>query len=176
MTFCLIRFEVANIFRRILYVPPGPVRCNTFLASLSTEQKEKWINECHQRMEETYLRDVDLSIPLFWVTATLSRLMLSKLWLVVYHPYQRLDMGASLPQEKKDKLFLTSLESIEYGCLLENDRRTKKWGWLFRTCKSYLDHTDRQIVPLPFLFIMHLARSLISSLRCTMALYRLLIV
>jgi hypothetical protein len=27
MTFSLVRFEVANILRRIQYIPPGPVRC-----------------------------------------------------------------------------------------------------------------------------------------------------
>jgi hypothetical protein len=38
-----------------------------------------------------------------------------------------------LPQETKDKLFITSLENIEYSILLETEARTMKWGWLFRT-------------------------------------------
>lgn len=41
--------------------------------------------------------------------------------------------GATLPQETKDKLFITSLENIEYSILLETEARTMKWGWLFRT-------------------------------------------
>src|SRR4051812_49305435 len=41
--------------------------------------------------------------------------------------------GATLPQETKDKLFITSLENIEYSMLLETEARTMKWGWLFRT-------------------------------------------
>lgn len=41
--------------------------------------------------------------------------------------------GATLPQETKDKLFVTSLENIEYSILLETEARTMKWGWLFRT-------------------------------------------
>ncbi|KAF2119549.1 fungal-specific transcription factor domain-containing protein [Lophiotrema nucula] len=133
MTFCLIRFEVANIFRRILYVPPGPNRCNQFFATLTIPEKEKWISECHQRLEDKYLKNCDMSIPLYWVTATISRLVMSKMWLIVYHPHQRRDGGASLPQETKDKLFITSLENIEYSLLLETEARTMKWGWLFRT-------------------------------------------
>src|ERR1700749_1998192 len=129
MTFCLVRFEIANIFRRILYVPPGPVKCNTFFATLTVEQKEKWIAECHKKIEETYLQDIDLSVPLYWVAATLSRLILSKMWLVVYHPFQRLNGGASLPQATKDKLFISSLEGVEYSVLLDTDPRTRKWGW-----------------------------------------------
>lgn len=42
-------------------------------------------------------------------------------------------LGATLPQETKDKLFITSLENVEYSILLETEARTMKWGWLFRT-------------------------------------------
>ena len=133
MTFSLIRFEVANIFRRIMYIPPGPVKCTELFANLTIPEKERWITECHRQMEDKYLKGCDMSIPLCWVTATISRLIMSKMWLIVYHPHQRKDGGASLPQETKDKLFITSLENVEYSILLETEARTMKWGWLFRT-------------------------------------------
>ncbi|KAF1831379.1 hypothetical protein BDW02DRAFT_505413 [Decorospora gaudefroyi] len=133
MTFCLLRFEIANIFRRIVYIPPGPNKCHEFFSGLTIEQKEKWIKDCHHAIEEKYLKDCDMTVPLCWVTATISRLIMSKMWLVVYHPHQRKDGGATLPQETKDKLFITSLENIEYSILLETEARTMKWGWLFRT-------------------------------------------
>jgi len=60
-------------------------------------------------------------------------LMMSKMWLMVYHPFQRQNGGATLPDDIKDKLFITSLENIEYSILLETEARTMKWGWLFRT-------------------------------------------
>ncbi|EDU43367.1 conserved hypothetical protein [Pyrenophora tritici-repentis Pt-1C-BFP] len=133
MTFCLLRFEIANIFRRIIYVPPGPNKCTEFFAGLTIEQKEKWITECHQAMEAKYLKNCDMNIPICWVTATISRLIMSKMWLIIYHPHQRKDGGITLPQETKDKLFITSLENVEYSLLLETEARTMKWGWLFRT-------------------------------------------
>ena len=134
MSFCLIRFEVANTFRRINYIPPGPPRaCGEYFASVTLQDKEKWITECHQRLEDRYLKHCDMSVPLFWVTATVARLMMSKMWLMVYHPFQRQDGGASLASETKDKLFITSLENIEYSLLLETEARTMKWGWLFKT-------------------------------------------
>ena len=133
MSFCLIRFEVANTFRRINYVPPGPQRCNEFFTNVTLQDKERWITECHQRLEERYLKHCDMSVPLFWVTATVARLMMSKMWLMVYHPFQRKDGGQSLPPETKEKLFITSLENMEYSILLETESRTMKWGWLFKT-------------------------------------------
>jgi len=93
MTFSMIRFEVTDILRNILYIPPGPNKCNEFFANLTISEKEKWISDCHQRLEDRYLKDSDMSIPLFWVTATISRLIMSKMWLIVYHPYQRRDGG-----------------------------------------------------------------------------------
>jgi hypothetical protein len=134
MSFCLIRFEVSNTFRSINYIPPGPPKqCTEHLAGITLQEKEKWITECHERLEERYLKDCDMSVPLFWVTATVARLMMSKMWLMVYHPFQRQDGGATLTPETKEKLFITSLENIEYSILLETEARTMKWGWLFKT-------------------------------------------
>lgn len=133
-TFCLIRFEVANTFRRLNYVPPGnPRQCGDYFASVSHEDKERWITDCHRRLEDRYLKHADMSIPMNWVTATVARLMMSKMWLMVYHPFQRQNAGASLSDETRDRLFITSLENIEYSLLLETEARTMKWGWLFRT-------------------------------------------
>lgn len=133
MTFCLIRYEVANTFRRIVYIPPGLRQSNEFFSTVTLERKETWISECHERLEERYLKHCDMTVPLYWVTATVARLMMSKMWLLVYHPFQRQDGGASLPAETKDKLFITSLENVEYSLLLETEARTMKWGWLFKT-------------------------------------------
>ncbi len=133
MTFGLIRFEVLAVFRRLIYVPPAPLRCSIMFATASLEKKEKWIAGCQERLEERYLRHCDMTVPLDWVIATIARLIMAKLWLMLYHPFQRMNGGAGLSQEVRDKLFVTSLESIEYSLLLEREHRTAKWGWLFRT-------------------------------------------
>lgn len=134
MSFCLLRFEVANTFRRLNYIPPGPPKqCTEYFQSVTLQDKERWITECHQRLEEQFLKHCDMSVPLFWVTATVARLMMSKMWLMVYHPFQRQDGGATLSEEVKQKLFITSLENMEYSVLLETEARTKHWGWLFKT-------------------------------------------
>jgi len=134
MSFCLLRFEVANTFRRLNYIPPGPPKgCTEFFSSVTLQDKERWITDCHKRLEERYLKHCDMSVPLFWVTATVARLMMSKMWLMVYHPFQRQNSGATLSDEVKEKLFITSLENMEYSLLLETEARTMKWGWLFKT-------------------------------------------
>jgi len=134
-TFSLIRFEVAITFRRLHFQQPLTGFHGSFAEAknISLEDKERCVEQCHQRLEEKYLRHCDMSKPMHWVICTVARLIMAKMWLVIYHPYQRIDGGASMPQETKDRLLLTSMESIEYAVLLQTEARTLKWGWLFKT-------------------------------------------
>lgn len=133
MTFDLIRYSMSITVRRLSYAPAGEGRCRTMNASLSVEDKERMIEDLHQYLEKKYLTHCDMSVPLHWVAATVARLILAKMWLVVHHPFSRSDAGEGLPQETKDRLFRTSLEVIEFSRLLETEKTTLKWGWLFRT-------------------------------------------
>jgi GTPase SAR1 family protein len=75
---------------------------------------------------------------IYWVAATVSRLILAKMWLKLHHP--RLSkMAVNEKPELRDRVFATSIEVIEFGHLLESNENTAKWGWLFRTymqCES----------------------------------------
>ncbi|KAL2042014.1 hypothetical protein N7G274_005202 [Stereocaulon virgatum] len=133
MTFDLIRFSVSTTVRRLSYAPAGPGPCRTKSMGLSLEDKEHLIDELHQYLEKKYLRHLDTTIPLHWVAATVARLIMAKMWLIVHHPLSRVDRGAGLSRDVEDRLFLTSVEVIEFSRLLETDKATVKWGWLFRT-------------------------------------------
>lgn len=133
MMFDLIRYTVSTTVRRLSYAPPGPGPCRERNARITLEDKERLIEELHQYLEKNYLNYCDMNVPLDWVAATISRLILAKMWLIVHHPFKREDGGAGLPQETKDRLFLTSIEVIEFSRLLETETTTLKWGWLFRT-------------------------------------------
>ena len=133
LSFSLIRFEVANTFRRLNYVPPGLKGHNEVHTAATLQEKEHWIAACHDQLETKYLKHCDMTVPIFWVTATVARLMMTKMWLMIYHPFQRLNGGADLPDDIREKLFITSLENMEYAVLLETESRTVKYGWLFKT-------------------------------------------
>jgi hypothetical protein len=57
------------------------------------------------------------------------------MWLMAHHPlqYTSSDEKVEFSQGIRDRLFVTSVEIIEFACLLENNENTAKWGWLFRT-------------------------------------------
>jgi hypothetical protein len=132
MTFCLIRFELSIFSRRFNFTSPGDADGST---DLTLEEKERLIDECHRRLEEKYLRHCDMNSPIYWVAATVARLILAKMWLMVHHPrsFSLTSEGSNLSSEIRDRVFITSVEVIEFSHLLEKNQNTAKWGWLFRT-------------------------------------------
>lgn len=130
MTFSLIRFEVGVTMRRLVNVTSGDPY-GEVTAARTLEEKEKLIDICHRRIEERYLQHCDMSVPIFWVTATVGRLIMAKMWLMIHHPLQR--EKPTMSADVRDRLFVTSVEIIEFSRLLEVNESTSKWGWHFRT-------------------------------------------
>jgi hypothetical protein len=129
MTFALMRFDITVALRRVGHscpnnnIPgpqePSPERCG------------KLIQAVNKRIEERYIRQCDMNVPIQWVTATVARLILTKLWLVVHHPMTRPYQGLNLTNSSRENLFHTSVEVAEFARLLSNDKNTQKWGWMF---------------------------------------------
>lgn len=132
MTFCLIRFELGKFARENFFgLPNWPGRT----PELTVEEKEKLIDDCHRELEEKYLRHCDMSIPIYWVTATVARLILAKIWLTLHHPrsFTSNSERSALSPATRERLFITSIEVIEFSHLLISNENTAKWGWLFQT-------------------------------------------
>ena len=75
MTFDLIRYEVSTTVRRLTYVPPGKSPCRFKSLNASVEDKERLIEKLRTHLEDRYLKYCDMSVPLYWVTATVARLV-----------------------------------------------------------------------------------------------------
>ncbi|EXJ86279.1 hypothetical protein A1O1_06649 [Capronia coronata CBS 617.96] len=134
MTFCLIRFELSTFSRRLNSMSSRGEDGQSSPESTLME-KERLIDEYHRRVEEKYLRHCDMNVPIFWVAATVARLMLAKIWLMVHHPrsFSPTNHASVLPPESRDRVFVTSVEVIEFSHLLQKHENTAKWGWLFQT-------------------------------------------
>lgn len=132
MTFCLLRCEITSALRRANYTCPGS-RFRMGDTAPSIERCEKMIQIISNRVEARYIKHCDMNVPIQWASATVGRLILAKLWLIVHHPMTRKDRISNVSQATRESLFLTSIEVLEFGRLLEADPKTSKWGWLFRT-------------------------------------------
>ncbi|PQE29949.1 fungal specific transcription factor domain-containing protein [Rutstroemia sp. NJR-2017a WRK4] len=134
MTFVLIRFEICALSKRLQYTPPGRGPCpmgNPI--KLTLEEKEELINEHSKKLEEKYLQYCEDAGPLYWVAATVARLVFAKMSLIIYHPLIQPGRPHCLSDDTKDRLLRASIEIIEYSRILETEASIKRWGWLFRT-------------------------------------------
>jgi hypothetical protein len=133
MTFSLVRCEITAALKRVSSM------CPTDLPHPENTQRPpdscaKLIQEVNKRIEERYIRHCDMNVPVQWVCATVARLILAKLWLMVHHPMTRQNPAASnLTIASRENLFVTSVEVAEFTRLLGQDQTTAKWSWLFVT-------------------------------------------
>ncbi|KAK9590797.1 hypothetical protein V6Z92_003886 [Aspergillus fumigatus] len=133
MTFCLVRCEITAALKRISSMCPTnlPHPENT---QQPADSCAKLIQEVNKRIEERYIQHCDMNVPVQWVCATVARLILAKLWLIVHHPMTRKDPAAgNLTIASRETLFVTSVEIAEFTRLLGRDQTTAKWSWLFVT-------------------------------------------
>jgi hypothetical protein len=63
--------------RTLHFIPPSTDTSNQLFA----RDKTKMIEELRSRLEERYLKDADLSVPLYWLIVHSTRHLLSKIWL-----------------------------------------------------------------------------------------------
>ncbi|RFU32729.1 hypothetical protein B7463_g3594, partial [Scytalidium lignicola] len=139
MTFCLIRYEICSLSRALQYVPPDRTRDNnnslpgTTAKNLTLEEKEDLIKKYADRLETRYLQHCTDAGPLYWVAATVARLIMAKMRLIIYYPLIHPNRPHTLPQDIRDRLFMASIEIIEYAQALQSEGETRKWGWLFHT-------------------------------------------
>lgn len=123
MTFTLIRCQVSTVYRRLNYMQSG-----LGSDSPSLEERRKIVEEWHNMLNEKYIRHCDMQIPFQWSCATIARLLVAKLWLIVHHPFINL---SSLAPDDRNRILLTSIEVIEFTHLLVTSESTARWSWLF---------------------------------------------
>lgn len=134
ITFALIRYEICKLARRMhtatsLIAPTSPQD-----AALTLDMREKMLLETHERVNKKYLKfGSTTDNPMYWVAATVARLILAKLSLIIHQPVLFPSQGTEVSEEIRDKLFVSSMEIVEYNLILHTEPRTKQWRWLFQT-------------------------------------------
>ncbi len=131
MTFCLMRYEICRVAQ---YISPLPSSCYSFgmmVPDLTLAEQERMVRELHDRLETKYIQYCLDAGPLCWVGATVSRLVVAKLSITSF--LRGSCSPEDFPQQIRDRLFIASIELLEYSRLLETGTSSKKWGWMFHT-------------------------------------------
>ncbi|KAK1149588.1 hypothetical protein N8T08_005137 [Aspergillus melleus] len=136
MTFCLTRIEMTIRYRRSVLNSQGDGNSSSSDKLRLLDERLHDLEQIHSYLRERYLKFCDVTIPLQWATATIIRLALARSWLTAHISQQagteKIPSLEIKPDDRKrDQLFLTAIEVVEFAVLLETDSRTSKWSWLF---------------------------------------------
>ncbi|KAF4440265.1 hypothetical protein F53441_12355 [Fusarium austroafricanum] len=120
----LVRFEIAGFGRRLVRLSSASM---TF---------------CPQGMpyKDTTLEQRERnSDPLLWVAASIARIIMAKMTLVIYQPvlFPGSEGEGTLSEEAKERAYVASIEISEYNHILNNDVRSKQFRWLFNTYTNW---------------------------------------
>ncbi|KAI0127039.1 fungal-specific transcription factor domain-containing protein [Xylariales sp. AK1849] len=136
LTFCLVRYEICTLARKMHAATNLMSPCPRD-TQLSLQEREDMLLELSQRLEDKYLKpctdeEGDL---LHWVAATISRLIMAKMSLIIYQPilFPSAHESRDVSQEVRDRLFMSSTEVVEYNRLLNVEPKCKQYRWLFQT-------------------------------------------
>ena len=132
MSFCIIRFEIYTMAYRLKNPNPGSLPGQSLNHNLSFSERKTLLEEFQQRMEAEISHRCDHPDVLCWVTKRMTRTVIARAWLDLYHPFHRIDHATSLSEATESQLFIASIELVENGRAMESEPATKKWGWLFR--------------------------------------------
>lgn len=127
MFFSLVRLKISNFARHVVF--SDQFCSDNCYPVLSVPEKCKAIDDFREKMESQYLSLCDANIPLDFLTAASSRLILVKLKLIVSKPRVGHNEN-SLIQVNFRK---TCVEILQRARTLRNYEKGKQWLWLFQT-------------------------------------------
>ncbi|KAK2691979.1 hypothetical protein QWA68_009165 [Fusarium oxysporum] len=139
----LVRFEIAGFGRRLVrlssasmsFCPQGMPYKDTSLA-----ERERMLIEVYNRVEQKFLKHhTGDSDPLHWMAASIARIIMAKMTLVIYQPvlFPGSEGEGTLSEEAKERAYVAAIEIAEYNHILNNDSRSKQFRWLFKTYTNW---------------------------------------
>ncbi|KAM0329499.1 hypothetical protein ACHAQA_004808 [Verticillium albo-atrum] len=134
----LVRYEICALARQLhtIMAEMGPIDPNDVAASL--EERERMLVDVYDRVEEKFLkRCVADDDPLFWMAAMIARVIMAKVGLIIYQPCLFPGTGPELSLDIRTRLFISTIEVVEYNHILNTDPRCRQWRWLFQTYRQW---------------------------------------
>lgn len=129
MLFTLARLDVSYGARRLVF--SSKFSTDNGYPSLSPNEKVDTVDALQQEIERKHLRDCDMKIPICFLTATASRMVLTKIKLTMCHP--AINNHSHLTQETLQALIQSSIEILQRAHALRTNDKYSRWIWLFQT-------------------------------------------
>lgn len=133
-TFFLVRCEFNMRYRQLMHGSSLQLRSN----QLTIEDTISALYELNTFIENQCLRFCDRTIPIQWVAATVTRVALARLWLTAHLSLERTgELSTGVWEQRREVLFGTAIEILEFAHLLESSEETRQWSWMFQMYRQW---------------------------------------
>jgi hypothetical protein len=126
MTVFLIHCEVWKLSRRLQSVTAA-----SYALPPDIDERLELFQQSQASIEDTYLKHLNPNQPLHSFVATIARLFLTKVDLILHtkqHPARETEPQPA-DTSQSDKVFMSSLSIIEYTYTLQNEPGWSGWSW-----------------------------------------------
>lgn len=98
------------------------------------EARSRLVNGVFEKFEHEYLRyAVEAGNLLYWLTATVARLVMAKLLLISFLPILFSDPSEHASDDTRHKLLRAAIEVAEYNHALNSETALKQFRWVYQT-------------------------------------------
>ncbi|KAF5025772.1 hypothetical protein F66182_2105 [Fusarium sp. NRRL 66182] len=135
---CLSRYEIQALSRRFFTAVTQMRPVDPKDVEKSLVERERMLVQVYDRMEDKFLKNVIREDdPVFWVASLISRIIMAKIGLIIYQPVLFPGTGPEASQEIRSRLWISTIEIVEYSHILNVDPRCRQWRWLFQTYRQW---------------------------------------
>jgi hypothetical protein len=130
MLFCAMRYEFGKFLTSSKFTNAFDGHWQTLSATaVSVADKDKAIDDLEELLQQKYLKDCDLSIPLHELTCIAAHAAICRMRLTAHHPRQYAARGMQIPQNDRDMLFHNSLRIMEFDNIGRSKKAIQKFLW-----------------------------------------------
>ncbi|KAM5354675.1 hypothetical protein ACJ41O_001322 [Fusarium nematophilum] len=101
---------------------------------LGLEEQTRLLNNLSEKLERGYFQySAEPGDIVHWVGVTVTRLVLSKMTLLIYLPALFASPNERFSDEIRDKLLVAAIEVAEYNHALNSEQDARQWRWIYQT-------------------------------------------
>lgn len=135
---CIVRYEICALHRRLFTAMTelSPVDSDDIAKSL--EERERMLIEVYDSIEQKFLKHTaEDDDPIYWMASLVARVIMAKTGLIIYQPVLFPGTGPELSNEIRSRLWVSTIEIVEYNYILNTDHRCRQWRWFFQTYRQW---------------------------------------
>ena len=97
------------------------------------EEQVKELNEVEKKLQDRVIAHCDTRIPIAWVASVVTRLIMCRIRLVIYHPIENNTGRTVRPMVSREHLLETAVAGLEYSHLLDTEPIAAFCRWFTKT-------------------------------------------